>query len=67
MEVEPFEELKKESDSSGEQDQKERRKFWNVYHEQGYAELCRQYASVTWKDKLLFGIVRPLLIKMRLR
>ena len=65
MEVEPLKDLKKESVIR--QDQKKRRVFWNVYYARGYMELCRQYASVTWKDKFLFGKVRPLLIRLGLR
>lgn len=44
-----------------------RKKFWNVFHEQGYDELRRQYAKITWKEKILFGKIRPFLIKIGLR
>lgn len=65
IEVEPLNDVKRESVIR--QDQKKRRVFWNVYYARGYMELCRQYASVTWKDKFLFGKVRPLLIRLGLR
>ena len=67
MEVEPFHVSSKRSTRLTSQDQIDRKKFWNVYYKQGYMELCRQYAAVTWKDKILFGMVRPLLIRLGLR
>ena len=44
-----------------------RKKFWDVFHKQGYDELCSQYAKITWKERILFGKIRPLLVKMGIR
>ena len=48
-------------------DYAERRKFWSVFNAQGYEECCKQYAHITWKEKMLFGKIRPILIRMGLR
>lgn len=44
-----------------------RKQFWDVFNRHGYEELCNQYANVTWKEKILLGKIRPLLIKLGLR
>lgn len=45
------------------EENKRRKNFWDVYYNEGWKKLCDMYAKITWKEKLLFGIVRPLLIK----
>ena len=44
----------------------ERDKFWKIYHNEGYNKLCEKYAKIGWKDKILFGVIRPILIKTKL-
>ncbi len=44
-----------------------RKKFWEFFHRQGYSEFRRKYAKITWKERILFGKIRPLLVKMGIR
>lgn len=51
---------------SDKRDLKERENFWNLFYAETYQEFCRQYSHIGIKEKVLFGIVRPILIKTKL-
>lgn len=59
-------ELKRENTSKENENESEREIFWRTYHEEGYRELCRKYAKIGFKEKILFGVIRPVLIKTNL-
>lgn len=47
-------------------DTKKRKEFWKIYHEFGYEVVCDKYARITLKDKLLLGVVRHALVKLKI-
>lgn len=59
-------ELKREKPSKEKENKSERESFWKIYHEEGYINLCQKYAKIGFKEMLLFGIIRPILIKTNL-
>lgn len=46
------------------EDEMARNEFWKTYYEQGYEVICNKYARITWKEKILFGVIRQALVKL---
>lgn len=56
----------KYSDYDEEEEDTKRKTFWDIYEKRGYDALCEQYAKITWKERILYGMIRPVLIKIGL-
>lgn len=59
-------ELEREKFSKENESESEREAFWRTYYEEGYMNLCHKYAKIGFKEKVLFGVIRPILIKTNL-
>ena len=59
-------ELERETASKKNEIESEREAFWRTYCEEGYIDLCHKYAKIGFKEKILFGVIRPILIKTNL-
>lgn len=61
--TEPFTINNRTTAYDAEEENRNRTAFWDVYYNQGWDALCDTYAKIKLKEKLLYGVIRPLLIK----